>query len=411
MTRLPRIVTLLASGFLLAACGQLIGLGDFESVDEADAGEAGETSAGRGGRAGAGGLGGSAGSATAGTAGDSAGAGGSTGGSSTTGGMAGEVGSGGTGGSTGGTGSNQGGESGEAGSGGEAGDPVTPGCTEVRPTGFMSADIDDADPSSTSAFYRFSLSNIGSSLADEIWFEFYDGEGNYNGVETGTFALGSDIDQNFETCARCVRGRQDLSSTSLLKKYFQASGTVTVSSPATHMSGFPTSVIYRDLTLVESEIDDGDGGTYVSRPIPGGACIRITEFELKIDPPPAEWVCLGKEYIDPLCSCGCGVVDPSCLSPYGNACEECPTNSCGYSTDGCSGIDVTNNALCDPSWTCDIEYYDDAGCDCGCGIPDIDCEGNSGVSACAYCWCGASGGSCTAPNGVDPANNALCVPQ
>jgi len=59
-------------------------------------------------------------------------------------------------------------------------------------------------------------------------------------------------------------------------------------------------------------------------------------------------------------------------------------------------------------WTCDPELYGDDSCDCGCGIPDLDCP-DATIQDCEYCdACGASPfGSCVGY--VDPADVTLCI--
>lgn len=59
-------------------------------------------------------------------------------------------------------------------------------------------------------------------------------------------------------------------------------------------------------------------------------------------------------------------------------------------------------------WSCPAQYYNsDDGCDCGCAVPDPDCEG-SAASDCQYC---DDTGSC-AVNGceeINPTDNTTCV--
>ncbi len=72
-------------------------------------------------------------------------------------------------------------------------------------------------------------------------------------------------------------------------------------------------------------------------------------------------------------------------------------------------LDVT--VLVGPTdWTCDPEFYGDESCDCGCGIPDIDCP-DATVNDCEYCGACESNsfGSCV--GAVDPTDVTLCLPQ
>ena len=61
-----------------------------------------------------------------------------------------------------------------------------------------------------------------------------------------------------------------------------------------------------------------------------------------------------------------------------------------------------------PGWTCRAEYYGTGdGCDCGCGVIDLDCADGT-VASCDYC---ALSGSCSWSwcEGIDPAQNWLCL--
>jgi len=408
MTRLPRIVTLLGSGLLLAACGQLIGLGDYESVD-GEGGEAGEETGGRSGRGGRAGSGGTSGEATAGS-GDRGGTGGSTGGSAGSGGTAGELpGTGGSAGSTGGTGSNEGGAAGDAGSGGEAGEPVTPGCRELTSLTRVKTTVDETEgPAFVSTQYAYEfLPNLGSSLGDELLMEFYQSEDEgLDGAASGTFELGTDIDINFETCARCLRVFQDLGSTALEKVFFATSGTLTIAPDSLQMQGFPY-MSFRDVTLVEVTIDDN----VVSTPVPGGDCLHFDSLEYNQPPPPPEWTCVGEYYVDFDCDCGCGAIDSVCESPYAASCDYCLPEG-GSCAATCDDLQVDDNAVCvsPQPWTCGYFAYADGVCDCGCGITDIDCTDGS-FASCEACHCpsGVTDTSCEGAT-VDPADNSLCLP-
>lgn len=405
MTRLPRIVTLLGSALLLAACGQLIGLGDYESVD-GEGGEAGEKTGGRGGN---GGSGGNAGTATAGTGGQG-GTGGSAGGTAGKGGTAGDVGTAGSGGSTGGTGTNEGGAGGDsAGSGGEAGEAGAPGCREVTSIDYEKMTLDTEDPEFLIAEYLFAfLPNLGSTLGDQISMQFYESpDESLDGAATGTFALGTDIDANFETCARCLRLYQDAGSAALGKIFFATSGTLTVEPSSLQMAGSPYFSL-RDVTLVEVTIDDDD----VSTPVPNGECVHFDALDLNREPPPSEWTCSPDYYWDGQCDCGCGTLDPACATSYVSACEYCGnTNSCSTDGDYCSDIKIDENWTCvsPQPWTCLASDYGDGFCDCGCGVADVDCV-DSSFEECIACHCDDPAVITCVGATVDPADTTLCLP-
>jgi hypothetical protein len=65
----------------------------------------------------------------------------------------------------------------------------------------------------------------------------------------------------------------------------------------------------------------------------------------------------------------------------------------------------------EPFWTCALDFYGDASCDCGCGLPDLDCPDVT-IFVCEYC---NDPGSCNEDADIgdcsgilDPANNAIC---
>lgn len=127
----------------------------------------------------------------------------------------------------------------------------------------------------------------------------------------------------------------------------------------------------------------------------------------------AYWTCEDDRYGDgSICNCGCGVPDVDCSSIGPDACDVCnDVGSCEPDGD-CASIDATNNGECIPTqWTCDGEFYDDIfdECDCGCGVLDPDCA-DATVASCEYC---NDFGSCNAalcPGTIDPVDNATCTP-
>jgi hypothetical protein len=84
----------------------------------------------------------------------------------------------------------------------------------------------------------------------------------------------------------------------------------------------------------------------------------------------------------------------------------------------CPGaIDPENNAECDvgAAWSCDIALYDagDGQCDCGCGLIDPDCDGDTLATACDTCL---EPGTCidfettSCVGAINGVNNGLCTP-
>jgi hypothetical protein len=81
------------------------------------------------------------------------------------------------------------------------------------------------------------------------------------------------------------------------------------------------------------------------------------------------WLCPIAWYGDSDCDCGCGALDIDCIGPESSHCENnaCPLGEL---------IHETQNWTCEASdWFCTAHWYGDGLCDCGCGAPDIDCQG------------------------------------
>lgn len=138
---------------------------------------------------------------------------------------------------------------------------------------------------------------------------------------------------------------------------------------------------------------------------------------------PEEWSCAEWAFGDGYtCDCGCGVTDIDCETTASDVCQSCPYAGYGDGYRGCSrdGTCATivpdDNAHCTdeapPVWTCDPAYFSDGdACDCGCGAPDPDCNGDVTLQACDIC---NSPGSCSplGCNGdttIDPVDNSICV--
>jgi hypothetical protein len=125
--------------------------------------------------------------------------------------------------------------------------------------------------------------------------------------------------------------------------------------------------------------------------------------------PPAGWTCAPGAYADGItCDCGCGVADPDCRSSDSDNCVRC-TSCGGHGT--CEGtIDSADTTQCAPppsGWTCSADAYRDQVCDCGCGIPDVYCQGIELLYVCGnYPVEGCSGGN---KAHIDPNHNALCL--
>jgi len=106
--------------------------------------------------------------------------------------------------------------------------------------------------------------NIGGAAADSLSIEFYT-------EETGTFALDSVENSNYDTCSQCVRLFQDLVGTDSDTEYFQSSGTMYVTPSSQPMNG-SLEVTLESVTLVEVTVDSD---TFESVVVPGGACWNL----------------------------------------------------------------------------------------------------------------------------------------
>jgi hypothetical protein len=356
MLRAKALVTLVSSSLVLAACGQLIGLGDYEEVEGNGSG-----SGGKGGGAGKGGSssgkGGSAGSSTGaagetGEGGAAAVGGGPTGGTSGDGGTAGsgESGSPGVGGTTGGSageggtsaGSDSGGSGGadggtggtDGGNGGQGGAPPR-NCTEITP-GTIVVAYDSHDVPSITRYYTELDSPLAEPETDHMNLEFYDG-GGFDGGQVGTFDLGTADESQYSSCARCLLVYQDYSSIEG-KLFFQESGTLVVNPGSDQMNGAPD-VELQDVTLVEVVIGDD----FVSTPVVDGACVHIQQATLSWEVgSEVLWSCHPSWQGDAYCDCGCLLPDEDCTSPTSDV---CPTMSCQCPGEMCN---AESNWLCDP---------------------------------------------------------------
>jgi len=435
MNRFSTLTALLASVSIVASCGQLIGLSDYEKGEEeaeggqgasggkggASGGKAGSTTGGKGGASGgkggtSGGKGGNGGKGgtTGGSSGDAGdggspdgGVGGSNGGNSGKGGASGNGGSSAVGGDSGngGTAGSGGASGGASGGGGTAG---TAGCVELTPGVALAMSVDPPDPDFRSVVYDYAIDEqVGSALDDILGIQVYSGTG-YDGQLTGTFTLGTGVDDNYSTCGRCILIERDITAigNAGAKRFYANSGTLVVDAASQQMDGRPIMTM-DDVTLIEVTI--AGAPTYESTPVPNGECYHIANFSFTL--PTAGWTCDPSVWGDNFCTCGCGTRDLECDSPASDACVDCAV--AGSCANSCLDIAPDNNAICGASapagWTCDVLAYGDAVCNCGCGVPDPDCLSTEGW-ACDYFDNGCGAGSCGAYDciGIDLTQNHLC---
>jgi hypothetical protein len=148
-------------------------------------------------------------------------------------------------------------------------------------------------------------------------------------------------------------------------------------------------------------------------------CRGCTQFDCSaIDPKanayctvaPPWWTCPARLYRDgSQCDCGCNAVDPDCATTGAGSCDKCDASgSC--SALPCPGlIDPMNNDVCQQpqppaGWTCYSEYYGNGTCDCGCGVPDVDCR-SSAIGECLDC---PSCNLVDCKTSIDPTDTTRC---
>jgi len=189
-------------------------------------------------------------------------------------------------------------------------------------------------------FFQKTL-DIAGPEEDVFRLEFY---GNTASI-TGTIDLSAAPNTTYETCEVCVLLGQDIMMDMSLTYFFPTAGTLELGATSPpFMSG-----TLSDVTLIEVTIDQD---TFVTTPVPDGACYHITSVPFMFAAPPGTWAC------DPLyfgtngaddCDCGCAVTDPDCADMTAAACDYCnDEGSCAEAAADCStaNIDATNNAVC-----------------------------------------------------------------
>jgi hypothetical protein len=330
--------------------------------------------------------------------------------------------------------------------------------TEIMPGAFQRSDY---DPTSVPQHARFLFDPgviLGGSAPDRGTIDFW------SLTLSGTQDLGSATSADYGSCTTCLVVSVDMDSKGgAAKRFFQAGGTVDLG--ASRLPAIAGKVT--DATLVEVTIDETAG---TATRIPGGECLHISSATFAFEPAPIGWTCELGKYADKLaCDCdACGVPDPDCAIMPPLPVRGCgPGQACATDAKTCEGtvqgwtcaqskynenhgapmpagtcdcdcgipdpdcvdpmavlVGCTNSAPacnvhghCVPAaWTCGPNFYGDAGtstggCDCGCGVQDIDCP-DLDKTACDYCddlgSCDTS--TCSDPvSTIDPTNNAVCM--
>jgi hypothetical protein len=211
---------------------------------------------------------------------------------------------------------------------------VYPPCTTI--TGLF--DVIE-DTSYLPAFLNINATtfeNLGGGLLDVVGLDIYSSE-------VGTFALGTGLDGNVDTCERCVYLYEDTGNG---KFYFATGGTLTFDPDSLQMEGYPKGTL-RNVILREAIMD----AAFHSTIVPAGSCIAIANADALVNatpppPTPPEWVCAAAWYSDGTCDCGCGALDPTCTSSNADACDYC---FCDGDNGSCTGSSVspTQNYSCE----------------------------------------------------------------
>ena len=192
----------------------------------------------------------------------------------------------------------------DAGGGSGSGSGSGNNCTPVA----IAAQERDTASSAMSAVWRGAVSTDlggGAGSTSNMSFEFY------SGIEpslVGSFDLTAGNQNNYMTCATCVRVVTVDGMGTIVKQYFQDGGTLTLSAdPITskHMKG-----TISNLSLIEVTVDSM---TFTSTPVTGGVCLSLGTMTLDAGPAPLAWTCPATAYEDgTTCDCACGAHDPDC---------------------------------------------------------------------------------------------------
>ncbi len=133
----------------------------------------------------------------------------------------------------------------------------------------------------------------------------------YGGIETslaGTFDLALGNQQNFSTCAICVRAF-GISGQSIAKRYYHNGGTITLNSDplvSKTLDATITGLTFEEVTI--------DSMTAVSTPVQGGSCGSMADQTAQHDAVPNAFTCPHEGYNDgTTCNCVCGEPDPDCV--------------------------------------------------------------------------------------------------
>lgn len=148
------------------------------------------------------------------------------------------------------------------------------------------------------------------------------------------------------------------------------------------------------VVLQEAELDRDTNATVI---IEDGDCLVLSDVNVSALQIPG-WRCASGFYEDgDLCDCGCGIPDPDCENELAESCDFCETpGSCSLGQGTCpAAIDPADNSTCDLTlWTCNPDAFNAGDDVCDCGCGLIDPD-CSGSTVDACTVC-TNNGSCAA---------------
>lgn len=163
----------------------------------------------------------------------------------------------------------------------------------------------------------------------------------YGGIESslaGTFDLTMGNQNNYKTCAICVRAYSLDASGNPIKEFFQSSGSVTLTADPFTNGHLVAS--FSNVTLQEVMI----ASDFTSTPVAGGLCATYGTFSVDHTKAPNAYTCQYQTYSDgTTCDCQCGGTGSASIIDTDCAAQNAPVNGC---TTGqiCNLVDDTCHA-------------------------------------------------------------------
>jgi hypothetical protein len=231
---------------------------------------------------------------------------------------------------------------GAGGTGNTSGTGGSPPCTEITVSTYVGDLIDDSALPAL-ALYDFDiLPELGTAIIDTFEIQFWDSQG------SGSFDGG--LTGSFMLGPPGMDANYAFCSRCLVA--YQDQGSATREKIFFQTEG--TLIVAMDSLQMEGypnfTVDDVTlreviiDADQISTVVPGGECLHITSATHRI-PYPNDWTCNIAWYTDIDCDCGCGQLDPTCTSSGASACRYC---WCNDTFGMCSASEVESNA----NWQC-----------------------------------------------------------